>query len=126
MTYRENLDDDMIFGKRKDPDNQKTFVKPTKDLYFEKRYVSSKDKVITIREIVEGWGYEYSTVIAQMKRRVKEGEVGIVGFSGSEDKLKKNKEEQRLLDFTIANENTGKFHLVGGILFYNGKISFHT
>lgn len=126
MTYRENLDNDMLFGKRNDPDNQKTFVKPRKNLYFEKRYLSKKDKVIPLKDIVEGWGYDYSKLIKQMDLRVKEGEVGIVGFTGYESDLAKNKEQQRVLDFTIADEITGKPDLVGGIVFQNGKMSFHT
>lgn len=126
MTYRENLDNDMLFGKRNDPDNQKTFVKPRKNLYFEKRYLSKKDKVIPLKDIVEGWGYDYSKLIKQMDLRVKEGEVGIVGFTGYESDLAKNKEQQRVLDFTIADEITGKQYLVGGIVFQNGKMSFHT
>lgn len=128
MTYRENLDNDMLFGKRNDPDNQKTFVKPRKNLYFEKRYAANQNKVIPLRDILAGWGYMrlYPELIKQMERRVKEGEVGIVGFTGYESDLAKNKEQQRVLDFTIADEITGKPDLVGGIVFKNGKMSFHT
>lgn len=124
MTFKENLEKDMLLGISKDTNNQKTFVKPKKNLYFAKYFDGRK--VFTIRDIVQKLGYDYSKIIEQMERRVKEGEIGIVECHMMKDDIKKEISKQKVLDFAVVDENTGKRYLNGGIVMQDGKISFHT
>lgn len=125
MSFKENLENDTVFDQGK----IKSFIKPRNNLYFRRHYVGirkGKDKFSTIGQIVRRWGYDYLEVVKQMDKRTKNGQIGIVQYSGTEEALKRNMNRQKYLDFAIFNAKTGNIVFNGAIVFEKGKMSFNT
>lgn len=85
-------------------------------------------KNVSIKEILTIWGYEefYDEMINRCVKRLgcKSYLNTVIAYDHGD--LDKNFDHQKLLSFDIFNERTGSFEIVGGILFVDREMSFHT
>jgi len=76
--------------------------------------LGTENDVDTIRNACENWTKHDNTSMAIVSCHIKK------------DEIVKDPSVQKLLDSQICNTVTGDNSLVGGILFQDGKVTFHT
>lgn len=83
---------------------------------------------ITVKQIVEIWGYgkHYDDTIEHLNNLVKRNPDEHILVHYDYGILEENHNFQKLLGWSIFNDRTREFGLVGGVLFYQGEMSFHT
>lgn len=83
---------------------------------------------LTVKQIVELWGYNehYDTMIEHLNNLVKRNPEYHILVYYEHGTLEQNHSVQKLLGWDIYNDKTRKFGLVGGVLFHQGEMSFHT
>jgi hypothetical protein len=88
----------------------------------------SNDEVISIKEIVDRWGYSqfFDEMIERFCRLIKNDPDEDIVVHYDIGGLEKEMSRQKLLGWSIYNNRTDKFGLVGGVLFQEGEMSFHT
>jgi len=104
-----------------------------RDVFFARAYRTyPKERIWTIRDVMERWGVlnHYDELIRQMERRTDRtgrtgsNEIAIVEWNDSD--LTSNFDEQRILNWGLYDEITGKCYVYGGVVFQQGKMTFHT
>jgi len=83
---------------------------------------------LTVKQIVEIWGYSehYEEMIEHLNNLVKRNPDEHLLVHYDNGTLEENHNAQKLLGWSIVNDRTRKFGLVGGVLFHQGEMSFHT
>ncbi len=86
------------------------------------------DVYLSIEGILKIWGYEkfYDEMIDNLYRKVKNIPSEDVCVHYDTGEFNNDKTHQKLLGWAIYDDGKKKFGLVGGILFHNGEMSFHT
>ncbi len=137
MTYRSNIQYAKLFssyqkGTDKIPyiGGGDAFQRMRRNVFFARSYrTKPTERIWTIRDIMEKWGVlkHYEALIDNMEQKTSSNEViAIVEWNGSTDELYPAPSEQKILNWGIYDENTGNTHIYGGIVFQNGKMTFHT
>ncbi len=87
-----------------------------------------KWSTLTVKQIVEIWGYSehYDDMIEHLNNLVKTNPDEHMLVHYDHGTLEQNHSVQKLLGWSIFNDRTRKFGLVGGVLFHLGEMSFHT
>lgn len=86
------------------------------------------DEYLSVMDILKIWRYEkfYEQMIEEFRRKIKDNPDENVCVYYDNGAFSQNKNEQKLLGWDIYDERNKKFILVGGVLFHNDKMSFHT
>ncbi len=90
----------------------------------------NKRKIYTLREVLRAWGVvkHYPRLMMELQQRLRytEDKIMYLCVEGHNSDLRKEPHIQKLLYFEIRDKHTGNFRSNGGILFENGKMSWHS
>ena len=99
-------------------------------ILFQSYYIIPKDERIPLKDIIRNIGTEkdIQTIIDHFKRWTEPNPQLFVYIACNlaQRVIDSDKSRQKLLDFVIRDITTGNLILNGGILFQDGKISYHT
>ncbi len=86
------------------------------------------DIYLSIKDIIRVWGYEkfYDEMVDNLHRKIKNNPDENVCVTYDYGALDSDKSHQKLLEWSIYDEREKKFGLIGGVLFHNDEMSFHT
>lgn len=89
---------------------------------------NEKYKPISLKEILTIWGYEsfYDEMIDRCIIRIQNNTRLNTCIYYDTGEFNNDHTHQKVLGFDIYNEETNSFSIVGGILFHNDEMSFHT
>ena len=97
---------------------------------FEQKYcVGAPDyEEVSLKVILERWGYEhlYDDMIKLLWSKVKNHPTEHICVYYDNGSMDNRQTVQKLLGWDIFDEQTKRYVLVGGVLFHNGEMSFHT
>lgn len=119
------MENQRIYNLRNDKEIEE--VRPRVFLQKHVRRVNP-DEILTIKEIMEAWGYGqfYDEMIDHFVRLIKNNTDEDILAHYDTGGLEKKMSSQKLLGWSIFDEKIKKFGLVGGVLFQEGEMSFHT
>lgn len=125
MNYLNQLRKDMLSN-----DKYKIADEVEDRILFQRYYVASKDVWISLKDIIRYLGTEddIQTIINHLKMWVEPNDKRFIYVACimSHHEIYKNKDRQKMLSFVVHDTTTGCSVICGGIVFQDGKISFHT
>ena len=99
-------------------------------ILFQSYYIIPKDERIPLKDIIRNIGTEedIQTIIDHFKKWTEPNPQLFVYIACNllQRIIDSDKSRQKMLDFVIRNVTTGNMTMNGGILFQDGKISFHS
>jgi len=99
-------------------------------IFFQNYYSIKKDTYIPLSEIINTVGNEddFRAILNACRAwtQHKHTDMAIVSCYLKEEDIVKDPSVQKLLDFQICDTVSGEPSLVGGVLFQDGKVTFHT
>ena len=122
MTYRDNIEALL----KSDDSSPAEIVK--KNIYMTKYLIVNEDyREITIMELMKVWGVQehYDRMVEHLHRFAHDKINRMVVLQYDNGAYDANSTEQKLLYFAVT-DNDGNHIINGGVLFQNGKMSFHT
>lgn len=133
MNFKKHIENNLVLGREdsgegiKNYGNGKAFQRVKKNVYLEKVYLRKPtERIWTIREIINLWGYDYSELIKFLENQIKnkENEIIILQFVFTSRILNKN-DGKLILKWTVydAEDRTNK--KFGTLEFKDGKIIKH-
>lgn len=125
MTYYNKIKWDLFPGSK-----VHVFKEIRSRIFFQNYYSIKKNTYIPLSEIINTFGNEddFMTILNACKRwtQHKLTDMAIVTCYLKEEDIVRDPSVQKLLDFQICDVVTGDLSLVGGVLFQDGKVTFHT
>ena len=125
MNYLDQVREDVL-SEEEDPIAEEV----TERILFQNYLVLSQEGRIRLKDIIRNIGTEedIKTIIDHYKKWTEPNPQLFVYIACnlSQRLIDSNKSRQKTLDFVIRNVTTGNIVLSGGILFQDGKLSFHT
>ena len=122
MTYRDNIEALL----KSDDSSPAEIVK--ENIYMTKYLIVNEDyREITIMELMKVWGVQehYDRMVDHLHRLAHDKTNRMVVLQYDNGAYDANPDEQKLLYFAVT-DNDGNHIIDGGVLFQNGKMSFHT
>lgn len=122
MTYRDNIEALLT------PDDNSPAEIVKENIYMTKYSIMNENyRQITISELMKIWDVQqhYDHMVDHLHRLAKDKENRMVVLQYDSGAYDANPDEQKLLYFEVT-DNDGNHVINGGVLFQNGKMSFHT